>query len=130
MNVGSSYNPDGRQPSFVEPLRQAMVAHGAGRLGEAEFYCRLVLATNKKQFDALHLLGLIEFQRGRLDEAHRLLRQSLKINPRSVQAHSNLALVLQQLDRNQEALASLDKALSIEPDNLLALNHHGHVLWR
>ncbi len=129
MSVGP-YNLGSKQPSPVDTLRQAMVAHGAGRLGEAEFYCRLVLATNKKQFDALHLLGLIEFQRGRLDEAHRLLRQSLKINPRSVQAHSNLALVLQQLDRNQEALASLDKALSIEPDNLLALNNHGHVLWR
>src|SRR6476619_4672497 len=104
MNVGSSYNPDGRQPSFVEPLRQALAAHGAGRLGEAEFYCRLVLATNKKQFDALHLLGLVEFQRGRPDEAYRLIRQALKINPKSARAYSNLGLVLQHLGRDQEAL--------------------------
>ena len=130
MNVGSSYNPDGRQPSFVEPLRQAMAAHGAGRLGEAEFYCRLVLATNKKQFDALHLLGLVEFQRGRPDEAYRLIRQAVKINPKSARAYSNLGLVLQHLGRDQEALMSLDKALSIEPDNVLALNNRGHVLWR
>src|SRR5437773_359216 len=115
MSIGS-HNLGGKKPPPIGTLRQAMAAHGAGRLGEAEFYCRMVLATDKKQFDALHLLGLIEFQRGRFDEAHQLIRQALKINPRSVQAHSNSGLVLQALDRNQEALASLDKALSIEPD--------------
>ena len=107
-----------------------MAAHGAGRLDEAEFCCRLVLAANKKQFDALHLLGLIQFQRGRFDEAHRLIGQAIKINPRSAKARSNLALVLQQLGRSEQALASLDKALSIEPDNLLVLNNRGHILWQ
>ena len=115
---------------FAGPLRRALEAHGAGRLGEAEFYCRLVLAAEKKQFDALHLLGMIEFQRGRFDEAYQLFRRALKINPRSVQANTNLALVLAQLDRYSQALVSLDKALAIEPDNLLTLNNRGHVLWR
>src|SRR6476619_3653543 len=102
MSVGP-YNLGSKQPSPVDTLRQAMVAHGAGRLGEAEFYCRLVLATNKKQFDALHLLGLVEFQRGRPDEAYRLIRQAVKINPKSARAYSNLGLVLQHLGRDQEA---------------------------
>jgi tetratricopeptide (TPR) repeat protein len=123
-------DPNQAIPQNVDTLRRALVAHGAGRLGEAELCCRLVLAANKKQFDALHLLGLIEFQRGRLDEAHRLIRQALKVNPRSVQAHSNFGLVLQHLGRHKDALASLDRALAIEPDNLLALNNRGHVLWR
>jgi tetratricopeptide (TPR) repeat protein len=114
----------------VQTLRQAMAAYGAGRLDEAEFYSRLVVAADKKQFDAVHLLGLIEFQRGRFDAAHRLIRQAIKINPKSAKARSNLALVLQQLSRPEEALASLDKALSIEPDNLLALNNRGHILWQ
>jgi tetratricopeptide (TPR) repeat protein len=114
----------------VETLRRAMAAYAAGRLDEAEFYSRLVVAANKKQFDAVHLLGLIDFQRGKFDEAHRLIGQAIKINPQSGKARSNLALVLQQLGRTEEALASLDKALSIEPDNLLALNNRGHILWQ
>ena len=114
----------------VGTLQRALAAYAAGRLEEAEFCCRLVLAADKKQFDALHLLGMIEFQRGRFNEAYQLFRQAAKINPRSVQARSNLGLVLQQLDRPEEALAALNKALSIEPDNLLALNNRGHVLWR
>jgi tetratricopeptide (TPR) repeat protein len=118
------------EPSFAGPLRRAMEAHRAGRFAEVEFYCRLVLAADKKQFDALHLLGIVEFQRGRFGEALALIRRALKVNPQSVHAHSNLALVLQQLDRHEEALKSLDKALAIEPDNLLALNNRGHLLWR
>ena len=114
----------------LDTLRRALAAHAAGRLSEAEFCCKLVLAANKKQFDALHLLGLIEFQRGRADEAYRLIRQALKINPRSVHAHCNLGLVLGQLGRLDEALASIDRALSVEPNNLLALNNRGHTLWR
>jgi tetratricopeptide (TPR) repeat protein len=125
-----SFTLGGKQAVPVDTLRRAMAAHGAGRLDEAEFCCRLILAANKKQFDALHLMGLIQFQRGRFDEAHRLISQAIKINPRSAKASSNLALVLQHLGRPKEALASLDKALSIEPDNLLALNNRGHILWQ
>jgi len=120
----------GKKTVPVGTLQRALAAHAAGRFDEAEFCCRLVLAADKKQFDALHLLGMIEFQRGRFNEAHLLIRQAVKINSRSVQARSNLGLVLQQLDRPEEALAALNKALSIEPDNLLALNNRGHVLWR
>jgi tetratricopeptide (TPR) repeat protein len=115
---------------LIEMLGRAQHAFVAGRLGEAEFNCRLVLGANKKDFKALHLLGLIEFQRGRFEEAHRLIRQALRVNPRSAKAHSNLALVLQQLNRIDEALASLDHALALEPDFLVALNNRGHVLWR
>jgi len=125
-----SYTLGGKQPVPVDTLRRAMTAHSAGRLDEAEFYCRLVLGANKKQFDALHLLGLIEFQRSKFDEAHRLISQAIKINPRSAKARSNIALVLQHLGRPEEALASLNKALSMEPDNLLALNNRGHILWQ
>jgi tetratricopeptide (TPR) repeat protein len=117
-------------PGLTGPLRRAVEAYAAGRLGEAEFYSRLVLASDKKQFDALHLLGLIEFQRGRLEEAQSLFRQSARMNPRSAAAHINYALVLQHLDRSKEALASLDRALALDPDSVLALNNRGHVLWR
>src|SRR5215472_12644561 len=98
---------------LIEMLARAQRAFMGGRLGEAEFNCRLVLGANKTQFEALHLLGLIEFQRGRLEEAHRLIVRALRVNPRSAKAHSNRALVLQQLNRLDDALASVDKALAI-----------------
>jgi tetratricopeptide (TPR) repeat protein len=115
---------------LIEMRTRAQRAFVEGRLGEAEFNCRLVLGANKKDFEALHLLGLIEFQRGKFEEAHRLICHALRVNARSAKAHSNLALVLQQLNRLEEALTSVDRALAIEPDFLLALNNRGHILWR
>jgi tetratricopeptide (TPR) repeat protein len=115
---------------MVEIVARAQHAFAAGRLAEAEFNCRLVLSANKKQFDALHLLGSIEFQHGRFEEAQRLIRQAVRINPGSAAAHSNLALVLQQLNQLDHALINLDKALALDPNFLLALNSRGHVLWR
>jgi tetratricopeptide (TPR) repeat protein len=115
---------------LMEMVARAQRSFIAGQLGQAEFNCRLVLGAEKHHFEALHLLGLIEFQRSKFEEAHRLIRQALRVNPRSAKAHSNLALVLQQLNRLDDALTSVDRALAIEPDFLLALNNRGHVLWR
>ena len=130
MRTGLSDSSQAGAQRFAGSLQRAMAAYGAGRLGEAEFYCRLVVAADKKQFDAVHLLGLIEFQQGKFDDALRQFRQAVKSNPRSVHAYCNLGLVLQQLERHEEALTCLTRALAIEPDNLLALNNLGHVLWR
>src|SRR5690349_13823691 len=91
-------------PKLIEMMARAQRAFATGRIGEAEFNCRLVLGANKKEFAALHLLGLIAFQRGQFEEAQRLIRDALRVNPRSARAHSNLALVLQQLNRLDEAL--------------------------
>jgi Flp pilus assembly protein TadD len=74
----------------MDPLRRAWIAFGAGRWNEAEFSCRLALGTNKKNADALHLMGLIEFQSGRLDNAEKYIRDALKLSPRSAQALCNL----------------------------------------
>jgi tetratricopeptide (TPR) repeat protein len=117
-------------PKLMEMMARAQRAFMSGRLGEAEFNCRLVLGAHKNEFAALHLLGLIQFQHGKFEEANRLIRQALRVNPRSAKANSNLALALQQLNRLDDALASLDRALALEPDFLLALNNRGHVLWR
>src|SRR6266567_4081930 len=115
-----TYNKDADQsiaPTMMEPLRRAHRAFAEGRLGEAEFYCRLVVGADKKHFEGLHLLGLIALQKGDLDEASRLVRQALKVNPRSARAYSNLALIQQHLNRLDDALASLNRALAIEPNS-------------
>ena len=114
----------------IDRLRRAWIAFGAGRMSEAEFSCRLALGASKKNFDALHLMGLIEFQRGRFDSAQQFVRQALRISPRSVQALCNLGLILQSQEQHEEALINLDKALRIDSDNLLTLNNRGHLLWR
>ena len=87
-----------------------------------------MLKAQRDNFDALHLLGMLNHQRGKAGEAYRLITAALKVQPRSPDALSNLALVLHALKRSDEALASLDKALALAPGHLDALNNRGNVL--
>ena len=57
----------------VEARQRAFVLHQAGRIADAQAICREILERAPRHFDALHLLGLTEYQLGRYEEAHRLL---------------------------------------------------------
>ena len=87
-----------------------------------------MLKAQRDNFDALHLLGMLNHQRGKAGEAYRLITAALKVQPRSPDALSNLALVLHALKRSDEALAHLDKALALAPGHLDALNNRGNIL--
>lgn len=111
-----------------QSIQQALALHQQGRLDEAEKLYARVLKSQRDNFDALHLLGMLNNQRGKTGEAYRLINAALKVQPRSPDALSNLALVLHALKRSGEALAALDKALALAPGHLDALNNRGNLL--
>jgi tetratricopeptide (TPR) repeat protein len=111
-----------------QAIQQALALHQQGRLDEAEKLYTRVLKAQRDNFDALHLLGMLNHQRGKAGEAYRLIAAALKVQPRSPDALSNLALVLHALKRSDEALSHLDKALALAPGHLDALNNLGNVL--
>jgi hypothetical protein len=53
-----------RSPALASTLSQALALHQAGRLAEAEQNYLQILKAQPNQFDCLHLLGVIFFQRG------------------------------------------------------------------
>lgn len=109
-------------------IGQALALHQQGRLDEAEKLYTRALKLQRDNFDALHLLGVLNQQRGKASEAHRLIAAALKVQPNSPDALSNLAMALSALKRHDEALKALDKALSIAPGHIDALNNRGNVL--
>src|SRR5262245_5824312 len=118
------------QNGLVETLTRAFAAYDAGDLSQAAHCCRLVLTAQKKQFDAIHLMGLIALRRGNHGDARRLIRQAIKVNPRSADAHTNYAMVINDAKGPAEALVHLNRALAIDPDHVIALNNRGNFLWR
>ena len=66
-------------------LNRAISAHQAGNLSEAQALYKAVLAHDKHQFDALHMLGVLEGQLGNFEEADHLIRRALKIDPAAFQ---------------------------------------------
>jgi tetratricopeptide (TPR) repeat protein len=100
----------------MTPIEQAIAAHQAGRLGEAETLYRQVLARNPRDFDALHMLGIIHAQRDDYKEAERLLRGALAVDDKVPPCLHNYGNVLSKLERYEEAVAIYNKALALAPD--------------
>ena len=113
---------------LAQQLSEALGFHRQGRLDEAEKLYNRVLKAQRDNFDALHLLGVLNQQRGKPGEARRLIGAALKLNPRSPDALSNHAMALHALRRDAEALTEFDRALAIAPGHPDALNSRGALL--
>lgn len=97
--------------------RKAYGSFYKGELDKTERLCAEILAHRPDHFDALHLLGLLHFQRNRLAEALRFLAAALKANPGSSDAMSNLGLALHTSGHYDEAIARYRDALRLVPDH-------------
>jgi tetratricopeptide (TPR) repeat protein len=116
------------RPAAAPEIQPAIALHRQGRLDEAEAIYAAILAVEPARADALHLLGLVNYQHGRLPEALRLMAAALKADPRSADIHSNYGLALNSGKQHQAALASFDLALALKPDHANALNNRGLTL--
>jgi predicted O-linked N-acetylglucosamine transferase (SPINDLY family) len=114
--------------SETEALHQAVAVHQAGNLAEAERIYRNVLITDSNNFDALHLIGVIQIQQGDYAEAVRQLDLALKANPNVASACYHRGVALNALKRFDEALASCNAAVALQPNYAEAHNIRGNVL--
>lgn len=117
-------------PSIGELFRQAIHAHQAGRLPDAEALYRRVLDLDPAQADALHLLGVIAHQSERYDVAVETIGRAIRLQPHVAHYHSNLGNALKGLRRLAEAEASYREALRLKPDFADVYNNLGGVLRR
>jgi len=111
-----------------EARNRAIMLHRAGRIADAQAVCREMLERAPRHFDALHLLGVTEYQSGRYEEADRLLAQALLVEPRSAAALSNHGIVLHELKRYDAALARYDRAIALKPDYAEAYSNRATTL--
>jgi tetratricopeptide (TPR) repeat protein len=120
--------PQSSAPDLPEMIQRAYGAHGQGSLEAAEqLYCS-ILRHDPQHFDALHLLGFLNFQRGQLGDALRFVDAALRVVPRCAAALLNRGLILHAMGRFDEALASYGDALKLEPNNAEMLNARGIAL--
>jgi protein O-GlcNAc transferase len=109
-------------------IREAVSLHTRGRLAEAETLYREVLRRQPDNFDATHLLGVIEMQQGRSGPAIELLSRAVSLNPSQPQALANLGSALLRANRSDEALRHYERALEVDPRFTGALNNYGNAL--
>jgi tetratricopeptide (TPR) repeat protein len=72
----------GRAPTWVrQAMRDALRAQRAGLGDDAAHLYRRVLEADPDNFDAAHMLGLVEYERGNYDAALELLKRAIGLRP-------------------------------------------------
>jgi predicted TPR repeat methyltransferase len=127
-------------PEASALLHQALALHQQGRLEAARTLYAQVLALAPRQFDALHLSGVIARQLGdparaveligAALQASQLQVATLQADPGQARAHCNLGAALQDLGQAEAALQSYETALRLDPRYALAWNNRGNALRR
>jgi len=111
-------------------LTAGVRCHQSGRLLEAEAFYRQVLGVDPSNADAIHLSGMIAFQKRQTDEAIRLMRRAIELDRRNPLYHCDLGNVFQGLGRFQDAIQSYDRALSLRPSYPEAIYNKGNAFLK
>jgi hypothetical protein len=109
-------------------LRRAERAREQLELDKAERLYAALLQHQPGNFDALHGLGQINYQRGRLDAALALIQAALQSDLSRADGFASLGLVFYSLKQFERALVSYDEGLRIAPDDAELLNRRGVAL--
>src|ERR1700733_4300160 len=136
----ASENELGSDPAGLAELRRrqteaiaalfadASKLHQDGRIREAEYVYKQILAVQPGHFDCLHALGVALHQLGDHAQAVQLIGLVLKQNPRDAIALNNLGSALAVQGRLAEALVSFSSAVAARPDYAEAYMHCSGVL--
>ncbi len=103
-----------------EIFQQAFAEHNNSKLSEAAEGYRKVLSVEPENANALHLLGLIEFDWNNIEAAMPLVEKSLELVPDELRWLLNYGKILARAGRTELSVANYEKALSIDPDCLEA----------
>ena len=99
-----------------ETLRNAVLAHNAGRLTEAEVGYSRVLRQNPDDARALYGLGLLSYHSGAKDRGIQYLARSLECAPGNGRAWITLGSMYVETGRTTEAKNAYGRATQVAPE--------------
>src|SRR5262249_42144294 len=108
-------------------MQQAVAHHQAGRVDIAEKAYREGLRADKRNADALHLLGVLALQAKREQEAADLISKAIMIRPQP-EFFVNLSQAYKGLGRLNECLDACRRAVAGNPNVPEAWNNLGSAL--
>jgi protein O-GlcNAc transferase len=115
-------------PALVQALQQALALYSSRDWDKAEQVCRMVLASQGNNFDALNLLGIMAAQTQRLPEAAELFGRAAAVRRDDPSIHNNYGNAQRDLGRHPEALRSYNRAIQLKPNYAEAHYNRGLVL--
>lgn len=116
--------------NLVRLIEKGLDLYKKGNFSAAKIIYEQVLSKNARNFDALHLLGIIAAQEGKYSKASELLEKALTVNPNHIYALNNHANALQNLNRIDEAIVTYDKVVKVNPLFSDAYLNRGNALQK
>src|SRR5262249_31082663 len=113
--VKQTNSKEGPMATVAETLQAGLRHHQAGELAEAERLYRQALQVERRQPDALHLLGVLANQAGKPDVAVRFITQAIALAPAQAVFHESLAKAHLALGQMEQALACSRAAIRLQP---------------
>ncbi len=113
-----------------QTFKQAFMHHKNQQIDEAEPGYRSILKVYPSHPDALHMLGLIEFDRKNYNDALSLIKKSLEVVPEiNLQWLLNYGRVLRKTNNPEKALNIFQNALSMDPQSSVAKENIGDIYY-
>ncbi|MBI1820253.1 MAG: tetratricopeptide repeat protein [Nitrospirae bacterium] len=122
--VREKFRLEGKTGESADSLIQIAQKHlQAGQVDNAEAIYHEVLIRDAKNFNSMHDLGLISFQKGKNELASEFFLKALAIKPDDAVAHNNLGFIFNELGRREEARVCYEMAIALKPDYAEALKN-------
>lgn len=109
-------------------FNRAVEAHRSGRISEAEALYREIIVGDPRNFDALHLLGIVCSETGKVQEADKFFREALAIDPNFPPCYVNYGFYLLKQSRFNQALECFDRAIALFPNFAQAWLGRGNAM--
>src|SRR5579862_4911514 len=109
-------------------LQTAFEHHRSGDLARAEAVCRETLRVDPRHAHALHLWGVIAFQKQEHIAAVDRIGQAIDAEPDRPELYNSLGNVYRALGCPVEALNAFQQAIRLNPDFSIAYHNLGVVL--
>lgn len=116
-------------PSLAQAILLALGHHRAGRIDEAQRLCRVCLAFDPANTDALQVLALTAGSRRQWGAASVILQRAIVVDGMNAPLHNSLGNALQRLRRLPAAATCYRRAAALAPGFAEAYYNHGITLW-
>ncbi len=108
--------------------KEAVELYSTGQVKKAKDICSEILEDEPKNFDILHLLGIISFQLKDYKKSSELISEAIKINPKDAETYNNMGIALKELNQFDIAHNNFCNAIKLKPDYAEAHYNCGVIL--
>ena len=106
---------ENKKLTLLEILNLAVEKQKGGKLDEAEILYGKILEKYPSSSDALHLLGLIKYEKGEYEKAVENIKKAIELNP-DASFYGNLGMVYDNIREDKKSADCFLKALEIDSE--------------